>query len=296
MNNSMTDPDSSDSSESTGNKPNQIAASNTKVVILEKINNFFKKKPRNINELNQALKTAYTHKILSQEALSMIEGVMEVSDLQVRDIMIPRSQVVAVELNSKLEDFLPKLVESGHSRFPVLGDNREEVLGTLLAKDLLPFILKPEQKINLKDLLRPFMLVPESKRVNILLKEFRAQRHHMAIVADEYGGISGLVTIEDILEQIVGDIEDEFDTQENNITKIKENTFQVQALMPIAEFNDFFGTDFSDEDFDTIGGVVLNSFGRLPLRNESIEIAGIKIKILNADKRRIKLLRIVKLN
>jgi len=257
---------------------------------------FFSRKIKTREQLSKILKISAQSEILSSEALNMIEGVLCVSDMQVRDIMIPRSQMVVLEIDCDIEESLPKMISCGHSRFPVIGENRDEVLGTILAKDLLPFVLNKANKININELLRPAMIVPESKRLNILLKEFRASRHHMAIVADEYGGISGLVTIEDVLEQIVGNIEDEFDIQESeNIIKLDNDFYTVQALTPIIEFNEYFATDFSDEEFDTIGGVVLNSFGYLPVKNETIIIKNFKIRILNADKRRIRLLKICKI-
>lgn len=232
---------------------------------LKYLKKYFYIQPKNRAQLLSILKTANKNEILSLEALTMIEGVLQVSDMQVRDIMIPRSQMIVIEKDTALEEFLPEMIESGHSRFPVIGNNRDEVLGTLLAKDLLPFIVKTDKKINLKELLRPAMVIPESKRLNILLKEFRANKQHMAIIADEYGGISGLVTIEDVLEQIVGDIEDEFDTEDtSHIIEQRPNVFQVQALTPIEDFNDYFESNFSDEEFDTVGGLVLHEIGHLP--------------------------------
>lgn len=262
---------------------------------LEKVKSLFIAKPKNKQQLTDLLNNAQKTSVLSQDALNMIEGVLQVSDMQVRDIMVPRSQMIVIEKDSALEEFIPQMIESGHSRFPVIGENRDEILGTLLAKDLLPFIIKPEEIVNLKDLIRPAMVIPESKRLNILLKEFRANKQHMAIIADEYGGISGLVTIEDVLEQIVGDIEDEFDTEDDAyVTEFKPNTYHVQALMPIEDFNKYFNTSFSDIEFDTIGGLVLNALGHLPKRNESININGFNAKILNADKRRIRVLQITR--
>jgi magnesium and cobalt transporter len=261
--------------------------------LLNNLKQLFIKKPKNTTEILALLKEANENTILSIDALNMIEGVLNVSDMQVRDIMVPRSQMIVIEKDSNMEEILPKMIESGHSRFPVIGNNRDEVLGSLLAKDLLPYILKKDEKINLKELLRPTMIIPESKRLNILLKEFRAAKQHMAIIADEYGGISGLVTIEDVLEQIVGDIEDEFDTAKDSyIVKQKDNVYHVQALTPIELFNEYFKTDFSDEEFDTIGGLVLNAIGHLPKKNESTIIGGFHMKVLNADRRRVRLLQI----
>ncbi len=263
--------------------------------LIKYLKKYFHTEPTNRAQLLAILQEANKNEVLSFDALTMIEGVLQVSDMQVRDIMIPRSQMIVIEKDTALEEFLPVMIESGHSRFPVIGNNRDEVLGTLLAKDLLPFIIKSDQKINIKELLRPAMVIPESKRLNILLKEFRANKQHMAIIADEYGGISGLITIEDVLEQIVGDIEDEFDTEDTEyIIEQRPNVFQVQALTPIEDFNDYFESNFSDEEFDTIGGLVLHEIGHLPKKNETTTIQGFKIKVLNADKRRIRLLLVTK--
>lgn len=261
------------------------------------INKFIDKSPKTEDELTELLTLAHKNKILSEESHNMIKGVLEISNMQARDIMIPRSQMIVIEKDSSLDEYLPQVIESGHSRFPVIGENRDEILGILLAKDILSNINKQNNQINLKSLLRDAMVIPESKRLNSLLKEFRKNRQHMAIIADEYGGISGLVTIEDILEQIVGDIEDETDIEEeNNIINIKNNTYQIQALTTIEEFNTYFKTDFSDEEFDTIGGLVLNKFGYLPQKNETTEINGFKIKVINSDKRRIRVLKITDLD
>ncbi len=266
------------------------------ILITKILRYFFSKKIKNHKQMLSILEEAKFNEIITQEALDMIEGVMQVSDMQARDIMVPRSQMVVLDLESEIEEFLPQMIESGHSRFPVMGENRDEILGIIMAKDLLPFILQKDKKINVKELLRPTMIIPESKRLNMLLKEFRMNRHHMAIIADEYGGISGLVTIEDILEQIVGDIEDEFDPKEdNNIIKLNDNVYHVQALTPIIEFNEYFNADLSEEEFDTIGGLVLNNFGHFPGKNESVIIDQFKLKILNADKRRIRLLKVSRL-
>lgn len=285
------------SSEGSDSNSKNYSIAGLKIQLKSLLNNFKrflnltpKTRPQLMDLLTNAIQTG----IISHDAYNMIEGVLQVSDMQVRDIMVPRSQMVVIEKDAKLEECLPRMIESGHSRFPVIGNNRDEVLGSLLAKDLLPYIFRRDETIVLKDLLRPTMVIPESKRLNVLLKEFRAQKQHMAIIADEYGGISGLVTIEDVLEQIVGDIEDEFDTDdENHIVEYKKNIFHVQALTPIEDFNEYFQTHFSEEEFDTIGGLVLNEIGYLPKKNESFTINNLQIKILSADKRRIKLLQIV---
>lgn len=268
--------------------------------LYSKFTNLFAKKVQTRAQLLEVLKGSISNEVLSNEALSMIEGVLYVSDMQVRDIMVPRSQMIVLDVDCEINEFLPIMISSGHSRFPVIGENRDEVLGTILAKDLLPFMLPNRDSkasiINLRELIRPAMVVPESKRLNILLKEFRVSRQHMAIIADEYGGISGLATIEDVLELIVGNIEDEFDIQaSDNIIKLNNNVYNVQALTPISEFNDYFNAEFSDEEFDTIGGMVLSSFGYLPVKNETTTIGNFKVKILNADKRRVKLLKIIPL-
>lgn len=251
--------------------------------------------PKDKEDLLQFLTDAQQRALLDHDALRMIEGVMEVSEMQVRDIMIPRSQMEVIERDAGLADFLPVIVESAHSRFPVIGENRDEVVGIVLAKDLLPFVARGEENgFNIREILRPAMIVPESKRLNVLLQEFQASRNHMAIVVDEYGGVAGLVTIEDVLEQIVGEIEDEHDvdSDENNILPAAEGSFSVRALTPIEDFNQHFGTDFGDEEFDTIAGLVMNAFGHMPKRGEQIEFAGYRFTVQRADNRRIYLLEV----
>ncbi len=292
----MADPDSSSTKNDTVKSSNIF--SNLYSALKVNLMKIFTKKIKTREQLLDTLKNSTDKDVLSAEAINMIDGVLYVSDMQVRDIMIPRSQMIVIDIDCEIEEFLPLMISSGHSRFPVIGENRDEVLGTILAKDLLPYILPKDKttKINLKELIRPVMIVPESKRLNTLLKEFRVSRQHMAIVADEYGGISGLATIEDVLEQIVGNIEDEYDIKASaNISKVNNNVYNVQALTPIEEFNEYFNVNFSDEEFDTIGGVILNSFGYLPVKNETTTIENFKVKILNADKRRIKLVKIIKI-
>lgn len=251
------------------------------------------REPQDREQLIDLLYQAAEKKIVDQDALGMIEGVLQVSTMQVRDIMVPRAQMVVVEQTATPKEFLPIIIDSKHSRFPVIGEDRDEIVGILLAKDLLRFDLASTEKINLKSLLRRPVFVPESKRLNVLLREFRAKRNHMAIVVDEYGGIGGLVTIEDVLEQIVGEISDEYDTSEaETIKKISPTQYNVEALTPIADFNKNFGTDFSDEEFDTIGGLVLQQFGHLPKRSETITIKKFHFKVLHANHRRIHLLRV----
>lgn len=250
--------------------------------------------PRDRDELTDVIRDAEQKNIIDTDALSMIEGVMQVSDMQVRDVMIPRSQMIVIDGDKSPEEFLPTVLESGHSRFPVIGDNRDEVVGILLAKDLLAYFAQTQRgKFDIRDVMRTCIFIPESKRLNVLLKDFRSNRNHMAIVVDEYGGVSGLVTIEDVLEQIVGEIEDEYDFDEDTyILPHKNNNFSVKALTPIEDFNEYFKVEFSDEEFDTIGGLVMNSFGHLPKRGETTVIDGFEFTVLRADNRRIHLLQL----
>jgi len=250
--------------------------------------------PKDREQLVELIRDAQQRELLDPEALTMIEGVLQVAEMQVRDIMVPRAQMAVVERDAVLETILPVVIESAHSRFPVIGDNRDEVVGILLAKDLLAYCGQERgTDFNVRDILRPAVFIPESKRLNVLLKEFRASRNHMAIVVDEYGGVAGLVTIEDVLEQIVGEIVDEHDIEEDAyIKKHNDNVYAVKALAPIEEFNDYFLSDFSDDEFDTIGGLVMHRFGRLPRRGEVISIDRFRFKVLNADSRRIHLLQV----
>ena len=227
--------------------------------------------------------------ILDADELGMLQGVLEVSQTQVRDVMIPRSHMVVIELESPREEVLGTIIECGHSRFPVIGDDRDEVIGILLAKDVLRhFVETPEQAFDLKRFLRTATFIPESKRLNTLLKEFRVSRNHMAIVVDEYGGTAGLLTIEDVLEEIVGEIDDEHDPQEvERISKHDESRYHVRALTRIDEFNEYFGSDLDDDDYDTIGGLVIDQLGRLPRRGESVFSGGFRFKVLQADRRRV---------
>lgn len=251
--------------------------------------------PKNRKEIKHILREAEGRQIVDSDALSIMEGAIQVADMQVREIMIPRSQMVCVKAEQKPKEFLPQIIESAHSRFPVLGENDEEVLGILLAKDLLPLVLEESvDSFRLKDILRPVTFVPESKRLNVLLKEFRATRNHMAVVIDEYGGIAGLVTIEDVLEQIVGEIEDEhdFDEEDSFIKQVDDSTFMVKALTSIEDFNESFHTKFLDDEFDTIGGVIVDRFGRLPDCDETITIDALEFKVVNANNRQIHLLQV----
>ncbi len=251
--------------------------------------------PQDRAALLEELREATERGLVDADALEMLEGVLAVGELQVRDIMVPRSQMAVVERAASLELLLPVVVESGHSRFPVIGEDRDQIAGILLAKDLLRFYAQGgREEFDIREVVRPAVFVPESKRLNVLLKEFRKNRHHMAIVVDEYGGVAGLVTIEDVIEQIVGDIADEYDVEEDqSIRRDSERHYTVRALTRIEEFNRFFSTKFSDEEFDTIGGLVAHAFGRLPRRGESVRIDELEFRVLRADRRRIDLLRVV---
>ena len=261
---------------------------------LERVSALLLREPGDRQELVALLHSAFERNLFDSDALSMIEGVIQVSEIQARDIMVPRSQMISIKATQTPREFLPAVVDSAHSRYPVIGESHDDVMGVLLAKDLLPLILRENgDSFNIKDLLRPATFVPESKRLNVLLREFRANHNHMAIVIDEYGGVAGLVTIEDVLEQIVGDIEDEHDVEEDSYIKpLPSGDFLVKALTPIENFNEFFDSEFSDDEFDTVGGLVMSAFGQLPKRNETTEIGPYKFRILNADSRRIHLLRL----
>jgi len=261
---------------------------------IERLGHFLQFDPKNRDELLSILRDAQDNQIIDLEALAMIEGVLQVSEMQVRDIMIPRAQMVVVQRDMSIQEVLPIVVDAAHSRYPVVGESRDEVLGILLAKDLLPYFqLGTQDKFNLREIMRPAAIIPESKRLNVLLKEFRASRNHIALVVDEYGGVAGMVTIEDVIEQIVGEIEDEHD-YEDDIYIMEHNAHHatVKAITPIEDFNEHFGASFSDEEFDTIGGLVMNSFGRLPKRGEQVTLQGFNFKILRADGRRVYLIQV----
>ncbi|MBN7795724.1 HlyC/CorC family transporter [Parahaliea mediterranea] len=260
---------------------------------LEKIALLFSSDPHSRTDLEDVLTIAAENEVIDEDARSIMEGAMKVSDMQARDIMIPRAQMVVIKAESSLEEILPQITRSAHSRYPVVGESPDDVLGILLAKDLLPQILnKDHSEFRIEDLLRPTVVVPESKRLNVLLREFRENRNHMAIVIDEYGGVAGLVTIEDVLEEIVGDIEDETDAEEDQfIRKISDEDYFIKALTPIEDFNEHFNTAFSDEEFDTIGGLVIQAFGHMPARNEVATIDRFEFKVINADQRKIHSLR-----
>jgi magnesium and cobalt transporter len=256
---------------------------------VEKIGQAFSNQPRDRDELKLLLNDACDEGIVDDDALAMMEGALKVSETQVRDAMIPRSQMVVVNIDSELDTFLPQIVESGHSRFPVIGEDKDEVEGILLAKDLLPQLVSGAWSFDLSKIIRPAVVIPESKRLNMLLREFRASRNHMAIVVDEYGGVSGLITIEDVLEEIVGEIEDEYDEEEEDlIIPLGENCYQVQALTPIDEMNEMFETDLSDDDYGTVGGLLLAEFGRVPETNEVVVLDDrFEFRVVRADSRRI---------
>ena len=258
----------------------------------------FTKMPDDRESLVEILRAAENRNLIDPDALIMIEGALQVSEMQVRDIMVPRVQMIVVKNDADPQDILATVVESGHSRFPVIGSDTDEVMGILLAKDLLGYYSsEEEEKFDIKDAMHSAVYVPESKRLNILLREFRANRNHMAIVVDEYSGISGLVTIEDVLEEIVGEIEDEHDIDEEIfIESHGRNRYTVRALAPIEDFNKYFNVQLSGDEYDTMGGLILKAFGHVPKRGELLEYEGFNIKILRADQRRIHLMRITRLD
>jgi magnesium and cobalt transporter len=261
---------------------------------LKRITQSISGEPRDLAELIEDLRAASERGLFSGDTLVMLEGVLAVSDMQVRDIMVPRSQMVFVERDESPEKLVQLVVESGHSRFPVIGEDRDQILGILLAKDLLRLQIEGGEHFEIREYMRPVVFVPESKRLNVLLKEFRLSHNHLAMVVDEYGGVCGLVTIEDVIEQIVGEIDDEHDVEDDQtIRRESDREFSVRALTPIAEFNEYFGTAFSDEEYDTIGGLLMQEFGRLPRRGETIQIGELEFRILRADRRRIDLLRVI---
>lgn len=264
-------------SENSSNKPS----------LLERLSHLLLREPEDREQLVELLHGAYENHLMDSDSLAMIEGVLQVSEMQVRDIMIPRSQMDVIDITDSPEAFIPHVIETAHSRFPVIEDDKNDVIGILLAKDLLRYYAGEDFEV--RDMLRPAVFIPKSKRLNILLKEFRSTRNHIAIVVDEYGGIAGMVTIEDVLEQIVGDIEDEFDydEDEDNIIQNADSSYRVKALTEVKDFNEVVGTQFSDEEFSTIGGLIVNKFGHLPKRGDQITIENLSIKVLRADSRRL---------
>jgi magnesium and cobalt transporter len=264
-----------------------MAAESEKPSLLERLSHFLLREPEDREQLVELLHSAYENNLMDADSLAMIEGVLQVSEMQVRDIMIPRSQMDVIDITDPPEVFIPHVIETAHSRFPVIEDNKNDVIGILLAKDLLRYYAGEDFEV--RDMLRPAVFIPEAKRLNVLLKEFRSNRNHIAIVVDEYGGVAGMVTIEDVLEQIVGDIEDEYDydEDEDNIIQNADGQYRVKALTEIADFNEVVGCSLSDEEFSTIGGYVVNKFGHLPKRNDEITFNGLHVKVLRADSRRL---------
>lgn len=254
----------------------------------ERIGQLFQGEPQNREELVEVFRDSEENDLIDHNTRDMLEGVMQISEMRVRDIMIPRSQMITIERAQELEAIVDVIIESQHSRYPVISDDKDHVEGILLAKDLLRYLLPSSEPFDIDKVLRPAVVVPESKRVDRLLKEFREERYHMAIVVDEFGGVSGVVTIEDILEEIVGDIEDEFDDEEEqDIRQLSKHTYSVKALTTIEDFNELFHTHFSDDEVDTVGGLVMINFGHLPERGEILELQGYAFKVTAADNRRV---------
>ena len=275
---------------------NSNQSENTKKTFFQSLfGRFFLGELKNREELVEVIRDSEQNDLIDQNTREMIEGVMEIAELRVRDIMIPRSQIIFIEDQQDLNTCLNTIIESAHSRFPVIADadDRDNIVGILHAKDLLKFLREDAEEFDLSSLLRPVVIVPESKRVDRMLKDFRSERFHMAIVVDEFGAVSGLVTIEDILEQIVGDIEDEFDEEEvADIRQLSRHTYAVRALTDIDDFNAQFNTDFDDEEVDTIGGLIMQTFGYLPKRGEEITLKNLQFKVTSADSRRLIQLRV----
>jgi len=254
---------------------------------LERLSTLLLRAPEDREQLIELLHSSYEKNLLDADALAMIEGVLQVSEMQVRDVMIPRSQMDVIDITDAPKKFIPFVIETAHSRFPVIDENKDDIVGILLAKDLLRYYAGKD--FNVRDMLRPAVFIPEAKRLNVLLKEFRSNRNHIALVVDEYGGVAGMVTIEDVLEQIVGDIEDEydFDETEDNIIRDSNGRYRVKALTEIADFNEALGTNFSDEEFSTIGGLVVSKLGHLPKRGTQITFDNLNFVVLRADSRRL---------
>ncbi|HCF79061.1 MAG: HlyC/CorC family transporter [Glaciecola sp.] len=262
---------------------------------IDKIKDTFSPEPTNHEELVDVINEAELNDVINPQTREMIEGVIGVNKMKVRDIMIPRAQMITIDVNATAAQLIPQVIESAHSRFPVISEDKDHIEGILLAKDLLAYVFNQEAELVLKDILRDAVIVPESKRVDVLLKDFRQQRYHMAIVVDEYGGVSGLVTIEDILELIVGQIEDEHDADDqetDGIRPLNKLTYSVKALTQVSEFNTFFATKFSEDEADTIAGIVLKGFGHMPETGDKITLNDIEFKVTNSDKRRIQQLKV----
>ncbi len=255
---------------------------------LERISKALSAEPKSREDVVDLLRAAHDNEILDNEALGIMEGALKVSYQQVREIMIPRSRIVVIHHDDSLEDILKLVIESNHSRFPVVGESADDIRGILLAKELLPLVLTGRENFSIDQMIRPATIIPESKRLNVLLREFREQRYHMAIVVDEYGGVAGLITIEDILEEIVGDIEDETDDEDDDfIRRQAEDYYLIAALTPIEDFNEYFGTGLSEDEFDTVGGIVTQAFGHLPTVGETIVLESFSFRVIEADGRQI---------
>lgn len=274
---------------------NEESNNSTDNSLLKRLVRVFSPNPTNSDEVADMLRSAENESIIDSSVLQIMEGALKVSDLQAREIMIPRSRMQVIEDDFSLKQILDLVIQSQHSRFPVVGESSDDVLGILLAKELLPLLLSGAESFDLKSMLRPATIIPESKRLNILLQEFREHRYHMAIVVDEYGGVSGLLTIEDVLEEIVGEIEDETDEHEpEQIRASGDNKFQVEAITEISDFNEFFDVGLADDEFDTVGGLVVHAFGRLPKVDETTSIENFDFKIVACDNRKITQLEITK--
>lgn len=264
--------------------------------LLHRLTRLLRSRPKERTELIEVLQDAEGEHLIDADTAGMMEGALLVSELKVRDIMIPRSQMVSIEADQTPQEFLPAVIESAHSRFPVMDSRHEKVLGVLLAKDLLPLAADPAYPFEIREVLRPAVFVPESKRLNILLREFRLSRNHLAIVVDEYGEIAGLVSIEDVIEQIVGEIDDEYDIEDEQfIRQHRGNRYTLKARTPIEHFNEYFGAALPDTQYDTIGGLVVHHFGRVPARGDEVEFDGFNFKVLRADRRRVLTLRLIRL-
>ncbi len=260
---------------------------------MDRIYKLFPHRLHTRDDLFDLFRAAHRRKLIDADALGMVEGALQVSETQVRNAMVPRAQMVFVEADATFDEVLPLIVKSGHSRFPVVGEDKDQVIGILLAKDLLKHLGQEGKAFDIKSVLRTVSFIPESKRLNVLLREFRTSRQHMAMVIDEYGGVAGLITIEDVLEEIVGEIDDEHDTDDHKFVYPQgDGRYTVKALMPLDEFNEYFECDLVDDDFDTIGGLVVGRFGHLPQRGEGLSVAGLEFEVLRADSRHVDLLRL----
>ncbi len=277
----------------------EISSREPKRSLLERLSSLLVRAPDTRPQLLELLRQAHERTLLDADALSMIEGVLQVADLSARDIMVPRAQMDVIDISEPPDLFIPKVIAAAHSRFPVVEGERDNVIGILHAKDLLR--LSTSEKVDVRDLLRPAVFIPESKRLNVLLRDFRVNRNHIACVVDEYGGVAGLITIEDVIEQIVGDIEDEFDFDEasDHVVAIDIGAhgqrYRVRGITEIAQFNEFFGTHFSDTEFDTIAGLVTDQFGRVPKRGEYVALEGIRFEVLRTDARQVQLILVERL-